>query len=148
MKNYKFKCFVFFILYFLVLNFCRGQEFLYDFKILNIIDGDTVTIEANFLPEPLKKELKLRIVNIDTPEKNHLAKCESEVKLAKAATNFLKDVIKNGKEVKIKLEKWDKYGGRVLGDILIDGKLASEQMILNGFAKEYHGAKKTSWCQK
>jgi endonuclease YncB( thermonuclease family) len=40
----------------------------------------------------------------------------------------------------------DKYGGRVLGDVFLDGKRLSEMLIANGFARRYHGEKKSSWC--
>ncbi len=45
----------------------------YDYKITRVIDGDTVAFEATFLPDPLKKELSIRVFGVDTPEKGHRA---------------------------------------------------------------------------
>jgi endonuclease YncB( thermonuclease family) len=44
----------------------------------------------------------------------------------------------------IHLKRWDKYGGRVLGDLEIDGKYLSKLMIETGHAVEYHGEKKVN----
>jgi endonuclease YncB( thermonuclease family) len=41
---------------------------------------------------------------------------------------------------------WDKYGGRVLGDVLLNGQSLRGMLIANGFAREYYGEAKTSWC--
>jgi endonuclease YncB( thermonuclease family) len=41
---------------------------------------------------------------------------------------------------------WDKYGGRVLGDVILDGKSLREMLIEKGYAREYYGEAKTSWC--
>jgi endonuclease YncB( thermonuclease family) len=44
------------------------------------------------------------------------------------------------------LYSWDKFGGRVLGDILLNGQSLRMMLIQNGFAREYYGEAKTSWC--
>lgn len=119
----------------------------YDATVLRIIDGDTVAFSAPFLPDPLKKELSIRVFGVDTPEKGHRAKCPSEDLLGKAATNFTKDSIANAKKLQIVLMDWDKYGGRVLGDVLIDGQSLRMMLINKGYAREYYGEAKTSWCQ-
>jgi len=119
---------------------------IYDATILRIIDGDTVAFSAPFLPDPLKKELSIRVFGVDTPEKGHRAKCQSEDLLGKAATNFTKDSITNAKKLQIVLMDWDKYGGRVLGDVLIDGQSLRMMLIDKGYAREYYGEAKTSWC--
>lgn len=119
----------------------------YDATILRVIDGDTVAFQAPFLPDPLKKELSIRVFGVDTPEKGHRAQCQSEDLLGKAATNFTKDSIANAKKLQIVLMDWDKYGGRVLGDVLIDGQSLRMMLINKGYAREYYGEAKTSWCQ-
>ena len=119
----------------------------YDATVLRIIDGDTVAFSAPFLPDPLKKELSIRVFGVDTPEKGHRAQCPSEDLLGKAATNFTKDSIQKAKKLQIVLMDWDKYGGRVLGDVLIDGQSLRMLLINKGYAREYYGEAKTSWCQ-
>ena len=119
----------------------------YDYKVTRVIDGDTVAFEANFLPAPLKPELSIRVLGVDTPEKGHRAECPQEAQAALKASAFTKDAIKNAKKVQILIQKHDKYGGRVLGDVIIDGKKLSELLIANGHARPYFGEKKESWCK-
>lgn len=118
----------------------------YNYKILRVIDGDTVVIEAPYLPQPLKPELHLRINGVDTPEKDSRAHCDSENNLAHGATDFTSKTLEESKSYSVEISSWDKYGGRVLGDVIIDGKRLSDLLIKNKFAREYHGEKKQSWC--
>jgi endonuclease YncB( thermonuclease family) len=118
----------------------------YDAVLTRVIDGDTVAFQANFLPDPLKKELSIRVFGVDTPEKGHRAKCPKENERGQAATAFTKDAINKSQKRQVILMDWDKYGGRVLGDVLLDGKSLRVMLITNGFAREYYGEAKTSWC--
>jgi len=111
-----------------------------------VVDGDTVAFQANWLPDPLKKELSVRVFGVDTPEKGHRAKCPSEDARGQAATAFTKAQINAAQKRQIILMDWDKYGGRVLGDVILDGKSLRQMLITNGFAREYYGEAKTSWC--
>lgn len=144
LKRSEFMFRVFLIIFFWS-NFLNAET-LYDYKIIRVIDGDTVEIEANFLPAPLKPSLKLRIYGIDTPEKKSRAKCDLEAELSKKATAFTQKVINESISKKIKIRKWDKYGGRVLGDIILDGKSLEALLLNEGLAKPYDGGKKSSWC--
>jgi micrococcal nuclease len=118
----------------------------YDATILRVIDGDTVAFQAPYLPDPLKKELSIRVFGVDTPEKGFRAKCESEDAKGQAATKFTKESIASAKKLQIVLMDWDKYGGRVLGDVLIDGQSLRNLLISKGYAREYYGEAKQSWC--
>ena len=123
----------------------------YDAKILRITDGDTVVISAPFLPAPLKPELAVRVYGVDTPEKGFRAQCESEKQRGEAASAFTKKAIESaaatGGKFQATLYGWDKFGGRVLGDILVNGQSLRAALIANGFAREYYGEAKQSWCQ-
>ncbi len=119
----------------------------YEVILTRVIDGDTVAFQANWLPDPLKKELSIRVFGVDTPEKGFRAKCPSEDARGQAATAFTKSTINASTKRQIVLMDWDKYGGRVLGDIILDGKSLRQQLIANGFAREYYGEAKTSWCE-
>jgi micrococcal nuclease len=118
----------------------------YDAKIIRAIDGDTVVIAAPYLPAPLKPELGVRIFGVDTPEKSFRAKCESEKVRGEQASVFVKDVIATTKKHQVVLYDWDKFGGRVLGDILLDGMSLRDLLIKNSFARAYFGDAKQSWC--
>jgi micrococcal nuclease len=119
----------------------------YDANITRVIDGDTVAFEANWLPEPLKKELSIRVFGVDTPEKGFRAKCASEDARGQAASAFTKQMINQSQKRQVVLMDWDKYGGRVLGDVLLNGQSLRIMLIQNGYAREYYGDAKTSWCE-
>ena len=122
----------------------RGET--YDTQILRVLDGDTIVISARFLPAPLKPELAVRIYGVDTPEKGHRAQCPQEAQRGEAASAWTKQLIASGTRFQVTLYAWDKFGGRVLGDILVDGRSVREGLIKNGFAREYYGEAKQSWC--
>jgi len=118
----------------------------YNWKILKVTDGDTVVFEAPFMPAPLKPRLSIRVLGVDTPEKGFRAQCEKEKAAAVAASAFTKKAVAQAKVTQIEIVKHDKYGGRVLGDVILDGKKLSELLIENGHARPYFGEKKQSWC--
>jgi endonuclease YncB( thermonuclease family) len=122
------------------------QGVTYDANILKVSDGDTIVIAAPFLPAPLKPQLAVRIFGVDTPEKGFRAKCESENQRGLAASEFTKKLVGASQKRQVTLYDWDKFGGRVLGDIILDGKSLRQQLIANGFAREYFGDAKQSWC--
>lgn len=130
------------------LGFAQKQKagVTYEVVLTRVIDGDTVAFQANWLPEPLKKELSIRVFGVDTPEKGFRAKCPAEDARGQAATTFTKNVINKSQTRHVVLMDWDKYGGRVLGDVLLDGQSLRAMLISNGFAREYYGEAKTSWC--
>ena len=118
----------------------------YDAVITRVIDGDTVAFQADFLPAPLKKELSIRVYGVDTPEKGFRAACASEAQRGEAASAFTKQAVAASQTRQVVLMDWDKYGGRVLGDVLLNGQSLRVMLIQNGFAREYYGEAKTSWC--
>jgi endonuclease YncB( thermonuclease family) len=124
----------------------QPQGVTYDAQILKVSDGDTVVISAPFLPAPLKPQLAVRIFGVDTPEKGFRAKCESENQRGLAASEFTKKAVANSQQRQVVLYDWDKFGGRVLGDILLNGQSLRAMLIQNGFAREYYGEAKGSWC--
>lgn len=118
----------------------------YQHRVIRVLDGDTVEIDAPFLPVELKQVLRVRLIDIDTPEKGSLAKCDLERQRAKAATRFTQMQVARAKKHEVVFVKWDKYGGRVLGDVLLDGKSLKQMLIENRHAVRYDGGKKSSWC--
>jgi endonuclease YncB( thermonuclease family) len=119
---------------------------IYDANITRVIDGDTVAFEAAWLPEPLKKELSIRVFGVDTPEKGFRAQCPKEDVMGQKASEFTKHAVASAQKRQVILMDWDKYGGRVLGDVILDGKSLRQALIANGLAREYYGEAKTSWC--
>lgn len=125
----------------------QPQGVTYDAQIIRVNDGDTVVISAPFLPKPLKPELAVRIYGVDTPEKGHRAQCPSEDQRGQAASVFTKNAVASTQKHQVILYGWDKFGGRVLGDVILNGQSLRAELIRNGYAREYYGEAKQSWCQ-
>jgi micrococcal nuclease len=106
-------------------------------------DGDTCYVTAPTLPEPLQK-MSVRILGIDTPEIR--AECGEEKKLALKARELANKLFRNANKIEFANLKWDKYGGRVLVDVYLDGKSYKDEIINSGLAKPYDGGTKESWC--
>jgi endonuclease YncB( thermonuclease family) len=117
------------------------------YEITRVIDGDTVEIAVDFLPSPLPPKLSIRVMGIDTPEKPPRAQCDAEAALAKKASAFTKNAVANALEVDVVILKWDKYGGRVLGEVYLDHQSLAESLISAGLARPYKGEAKSSWCE-
>lgn len=132
----------------IIANDNNSQIKIYNWQVLRVVDGDTLEIKNEFLPEELK--LFVRIKGIDTPEKSFRAKCLKEKKLAQKATDFTTKFINDAQENKHIIEfseiKWDKYGGRIVAKVKIGDKIIGDELIKNGLARPYFGEKKSSWC--
>ena len=125
----------------------QPKGIVYDVVVTRVVDGDTVGIEARWLLPPLKPELSVRVYGVDTPEKGWRGQCDQEKKLGEQASKFTQQQISGAKKVQVYLIGWDKFGGRVLGDIILDGVSLRSMLISRGYAREYYGEAKTSWCK-
>ena len=117
-------------------------ETLYDYRIVKVIDGDTVNVMVDFLTRELGNIISIRILGIDTPEMR--GKCINEIEKAKEAKSYLKELIKTD-QYSIVIKGRDKYF-RILGDIKIKDKYVSQLMLEKGYARRYNGKEKQSWC--
>ena len=107
-------------------------------------DGDTCYITAKTFPEPLQK-MSIRILGIDTPEIR--GDCGEEKALASIGREYANELFRAADEITLENLDWDKYGGRVLADVYLDGELYSQKLIDAGLAKPYDGGTKESWCE-
>lgn len=113
-------------------------------KVIRVIDGDTLLLRAEWVPEPLPKQIYLRVAGIDTPEMK--GKCADETDLALEAKAYTETFVKT-REIEIDLVSWDKYGGRILGNIRAqDGGDLATELLTHGLGREYKGGRKLSWC--
>lgn len=133
------------LLWILIILPITVQAQYYNYKVIRVIDADTIVIEAPFLPKPLKPEISVRIFGLDAPEKDFRSHCEMESNLSYEATEFVQDLFKNAKEIKVEFRDWDKYA-RILGDFNLDGKSLRNILLDKGYAKLYFGSKKENWC--
>lgn len=113
-------------------------------RIEEIYDGDTVKIIILFGDVPVR--FSLRILGIDTPE---IKQGEGRLPEERLAAIKVRDYMRSlfPKHIaKICIRDWDKYGGRVLGDLYLDtGECVSDILIHGGWARPYHGEKKKGW---
>ena len=119
-------------------------------KVVSVYDGDTFTIESQSLGGIMAElpNLRVRIRDLDTPEKGAQAKCKAERDHALIVTREAKRLIAGSDNVVI-IENldWDKYGGRINADVyLSDGRSLAEVLIKFGHARYYDGKKRGSWC--
>ena len=95
-------------------------------ELARIIDGDTVIVKIN------GEEKSVRLIGIDTPEKNEC--------FEKEATEKLKTLIEN-KKIKLEADNSqddkDKYGRLLRYIYLENGTLVNKKLIEEGAAKEY-----------
>jgi micrococcal nuclease len=106
-------------------------------------DGDTCYISISSLPKSLHK-MSIRVLGIDTPEIR--GKCKKEKELALKARVFANETFRAAKVIKFLDLKWDKYGGRILSNVYLDGYLYADMIINEGLARPYDGGKKDGWC--
>lgn len=103
-------------------------------KVVDVYDGDTVTIIFEF--ENKYYKTKCRLYGIDTPELRNKETKESAI----LARDCVRNIILN-KVVQINFKKEDKYG-RILGDIYYNDLHINKYLVQEGHAKEYFGGKK------
>ena len=144
MLNYKHM--IIFLILFLFTSTAKAE--VYEWKVLRTVDGDSLEIANQFLPEELK--LFVRAKGVDTPEKAPHAKCGKENALGQKATIFTKKAIENAQKNNQKITfteiKWDKYGGRIVAKVFINNIDLAQELIKNGLGRVYFGDKKKSWC--
>lgn len=125
-------------------------------RVVDVYDGDTCTVIFKF-GNKLQK-LKIRVIGIDTPELKPQSKNSQNkdkditlLKLEKIAAEKIKNDVENlilNKVLKVKFLKWDKYGGRVNGEIFLSKyETLSEYLIRKNYARKYNGEKKKEWTK-
>ena len=133
----------------LVLSACTCAPALaagYEWPVLRVVDGDTVAVDASADMPPELARLSVRLLGVDTPEKGGRAKCPSERQAGQAATAFTKAVIAEAQHILVCDPEWGKWGGRVLADLILDGRSLSEDLIAAGHGRPYSGGRRGSWC--
>jgi len=113
----------------------------YSCKVERVVDGDTVDVVLD-LGFSILHKCRVRLYGIDTPESR--TRNLDEKARGKMAGAFLKDAIDTGKKVVIQTKLKDSRGkfGRVLGNIIVDGKNINQSMIDNYHAAAYFGQSK------
>lgn len=113
-------------------------------RIEEIYDGDTVKIIILLGDIPIR--FSLRIFGIDTPEIKHGdGRFPEEHDAAVKVRDHMRALFPTNIS-KICIRDWDKYGGRVLGELFLPtGENVSEILINGGWGRPYNGEKKKAW---
>ena len=122
-------------------------------------DGDTVHFLMYIGNTPVK--LALRLLGIDTPEiRGGEGRLAEEKTAGIMARDRLAELLganvidrntsprrpKKQTLTTIIIRDWDKFGGRVLGEIILpNGKSAADVLIAEGYGRKYYGEKKRPW---
>lgn len=131
----------------------------YQGEVLRIIDSDTQEVRLTLLAAMgMTLDVHVRALGIDTPEKSrrYTSKCSddgaAEIAFAKQATAWVASVIPPGAKVRVTDVGLGKYAGRTLGNLLYEDaegewRSLSAELIDRGYAVEYWGKTKKSWCK-
>ena len=123
-------------------------------KVTSVYDGDTCTVIYYISgPEGTPFKINIRFRGIDAPELR--GNGEKESNAAKVVRDILYKYIydhnKDGLCWVVPL-KWDKYGGRVVGDLYLhkkDKKSLSDILLEKGLVKPYGGnTVKSKWTNR
>lgn len=110
-----------------------------------IFDGDTFSAQV-MLEKDVEITVRVRLINIDTPEMN--AKCKAEKVMAQSAKDLLKTILPRGVVVDLQNIKDDKYLGRINANVILpNGRDVGLVMVDSGLARPYSGGKRRSWCK-
>ena len=94
------------------------------------------------LPE-IFRQVSVRLLGCDTPE---LADVRPEIAdLARQARAFTAARFEPGQRVTLTNVRRDKYGGRLVATLEVDGVDLCALLIGQGLAREYHGKGKKPW---
>lgn len=113
-------------------------------RVIRVIDGDTPAVIAQVWPGHYVS-ISIRVGGIDTPEKKGRAKNAWEAQQAELASQATRELIED-KEVLLYNLQYEKFGGRMLGDVkTLDGTDVAQNLISKGLARAYDGGTKEDW---
>ena len=132
-----------------------------DARVTRVLDGDTV--EA-VIALPIGEALpgtgccgpvafvcwRVRLQGIDAPEL-HPARTSPFRDLEKTAAERVKAILAGRLEnqrVVLTLHRWDKFGGRVIGDIIHDHQDISSWLLELEYVRPYMGDRKPPWTEE
>jgi len=108
--------------------------YVYNAQINRWVDGDTVDVDIDLGFGIILSNQRIRLWGIDAPESR--TRDLDEKKLGLAATEYCKTNIPEGSQIQLKTHKTGKYG-RILGEILYNGKNFNQLLIEEGHATRY-----------
>lgn len=118
-------------------------------KVLSVYDGDTCTVAYNINDNSLTPFIiNVRLLGIDAPEKRTTNDLEKAASLL--ITECISDMILD-KIVQLDIHGWDKFGGRIVGNIKLPDmqENISEWLLNRKLVKSFDGKnKKKEWTDQ
>jgi endonuclease YncB( thermonuclease family) len=115
----------------------------YEARYVSAYDGDTVRLDIRiWLGLTIHTAVRLR--GVDAPEIR--GGCEAEKALAIAARDYMRTALAGAERVHVSQVEEDKYGGRVVADVAINGWSAAALLVEAGLARPYDGGAREGWC--
>ena len=104
---------------------------------------DTFTFTLPGVHPFFGEKISVRIRGIDTPEIR--GKCEAENQKAKAARDFLRNVLRNAGRIDLVDAERGKYF-RIVATVQADGRNVAALLIARGLGRPYQGGRRAGWC--
>lgn len=108
-------------------------------RVVRIIDGDTLEVEAHPWPGHAVR-VSVRLRGIDTPERR--SRCPDQREAARLARNELERLVSGVATVELINVSGGKYYGRVLADLKAGPRDIATAMLASGLARPYQGGKR------
>lgn len=113
-------------------------------RFIEVIDGDTIKVDINTLPDIIGKAVKIRFRGVDTPEIRR-PKCEKERELGFKAKAFVEERLQTASRIELlKIDRGNFF--RIVADVVYDGKPIAQEIIAAGHGVVYDKKKKKDWC--
>ena len=133
------------IFLFLLFCFVAGAANATPVVVDYIIDGDTFAGRVT-LADDTKITVRIRLINVDTPEIH--GECESEIRAAFAAKARLAELLPIGTTVELQEIKDDKYLGRIDARVLdVLGRDVGKILVNEKLGRPYSGGRRDGWCK-
>ena len=119
--------------------------FEYNFKLVKVVDGDTIDVDIDLGFGVWLQKQRIRMMGIDTPESR--TRDLEEKKFGLLAKDKLQTLLANGKVIKTFKDAKGKFG-RILADVIVYHSAedrwcgATEIMIAQGYGVKYEGQSK------
>lgn len=119
------------ILFIVLLHTCPSLADVFHGKVVGVSDGDTISVMRD------GREEKVRLNGIDAPEKSQA--------FGTRAKQFTSSLV-FGRMAGVYYQKRDRYG-RILGNVVVDGKDLSRELLKAGLAWHYRQYSRDSKLQ-
>ena len=124
---------------------CFGGAYAAQARVDYIFDGDTFAAYVN-LEDGIEISVRVRLINVDTPEIH--GRCEYETERALMAKARLEELIPVGSVVELVNIKDDKYLGRIDAYVkTVDGRDVGDILISENLGRPYSGGRRAEWCE-